>query len=381
MKVLHICSYYITSQLYKNLISNLDKIDVYNDVYIPINSEDLRNKFCPEGLEKANFIYSKCFNKIDRVNFKFKNKKIYNDLPNSVNLNGVDLVHAHSLFVNGYVAYKLKKEKNIDYIVAIRNTDANVFFKNMIHLRKIGIEIIKNAKHVIFISPQYKKMVIEKYIPSDMKKSVEEKSIVIPNGIDPFWFENMKMTPRKLDKKRLNLIYVGRLEKIKNVDTTMAVIKRLNEMGYNASLDIVGKGSQLSKIKKQIESKYKGLVNLHGFKSKEELIDLYQKSDIFIMPSKHETFGLVYIEAISQGLPVIYTKDEGIYGYFEEGEVGYGVKYNNIDEIANKIVDMVHQKEWNLSKFEDRLNKSFRWNNIANQYKEIYTSVVEDKDI
>ena len=146
MKVLHINSYYITSKLYRNLVEHLEKEDIKNDVYIPVNSDLLINKYIGENNENTKFIYSKCFNKFDRVSFRLKNKKIYKDINNKIDFSNVDILHAHSLFVNGYVAYKLKKEKNIDYIVAVRNTDTNVFFKKMIHLRKIGIEIMKNAK-------------------------------------------------------------------------------------------------------------------------------------------------------------------------------------------------------------------------------------------
>ena len=49
------------------------------------------------------------------------------------------------------------------------------------------------------------------------------------------------------------------------------------------------------------------------------------------MPSRYETFGLVYGEAMSQGLPIIYSKGQGVDGYFKEGTVGYGVvsdRYN-----------------------------------------------------
>ncbi|WP_024621022.1 hypothetical protein [Metaclostridioides mangenotii] len=146
MKILHVCSYYITSKLYKNLVEKLEEEGFYNEVYIPINSQSFEHKYIGKKSDKTNYIYSNCFNKIDRVSFNLKNNKIYSDLNKKVDLDSIDVVHAHSLFVNGYVAYKLKRDKNIDYIVAVRNTDVNTFFKKMIHLRKLGIDILKNAK-------------------------------------------------------------------------------------------------------------------------------------------------------------------------------------------------------------------------------------------
>ena len=372
MKILHVCSYYITSKLYKNLIENLEEIGIYNDVYIPVSSSEHINRYSGENNDRTKYIYSKCFNYIDRISFRYKNKKIYKDILKQIDLNNVDISHAHSLFVNGYVSYKLKKEKNIDYIVAVRSTDVNTFFKNVVHLRKIGVEILKNAKQIIFISPRYKRHVIDTYVPKNIRDEIEEKSVVIPNGIDDFWFDNLNMHKKFLKKDNLRLIYVGRITKIKNIVTSMKVVKRLNELGYNAHLDIVGSGPELDYITDLSNKEYKGLVTLHGFMNREELIHLYQKNDIFIMPSKYETFGLVYVEAISQGLPVIYTRNQGFDGYFEDGVVGYSVKYNDLEEIVQKIIQMVDKSTWDLSIVENELKNSFVWRHIAEKYKEIY---------
>lgn len=373
MKVLHVCSYYITSKLYKNLVENLENTGIYNDVYIPVSSSEHINKYSGENNDRTKYIYSKCFNYMDRVSFRYKNQKIYKDILRQVDLNSIDISHAHSLFVNGYVSYKLKKEKNIDYIVAVRNTDVNTFFKKMIHLRKIGIKILKNAKQIIFISPRYKKYVIDTYIPENLKSEIEQKSVVIPNGIDDFWFDNLNMNKKFLNKDNLRLIYVGRIDKNKNLETSMKVVKRLNDLGYNSHLDIVGNGPELNYITNLSNKEYKGLVTLHGFMNREQLIHLYQKNDIFIMPSKYETFGLVYIEAISQGLPVIYTRNQGFDGYFKEGEVGYAVKYDDTEEIVQNIIKIIDKNIWDLSVIENELKNSFIWENIAKKYKKIYT--------
>lgn len=371
MKVLHICSYYITSKLYKNLVEHLEKENIKNDVYIPVNSYSLMYKYTGENNDKTKYIYSKCFNKFDRVSFRLKNKKIYKDINNKIDLSDVDISHAHSLFVNGYVAYKLKKEKNIDYIVAVRNTDANVFFKKMIHLRKIGVEIMKNAKKVIFISSKYKETVIENYVPKELQEEIKQKSVVIPNGIDKFWFDNINMKNKVFEKQDIKLIYVGRLDKNKNIETSLKAVKSLNSLGYNVSFDIIGDGPDMNNIKSMVEKYYKENVVLHGFKSKEEIIKLYRKSDIFIMSSKYETFGLVYIEALTQGLPLIYTRNQGFDGYFKEGEVGYSVTYDNVDEIVQKIID-ISNRTCEFEKLQYKVEEEFNWENIAKNYKNIY---------
>lgn len=371
MKVLHVCSYYIGSKLYSNMVSNLDELGIENEVYIPISSEELINKNCVEGLSKTNFIYSKAFNTIDRFNFKLKTNKIYQDLLNKVNLDTIDIVHAHSLFVNGYLAYRLKKEKNIDYIVAIRNTDVNVFFKKLPWLRNIGIEIMKKAKNIIFISNPYKDEVIKKYVPDEYRRDIIEKSLVIPNGVDNFWLENINKIKRKSDNK-VRLIYVGSLDRNKNIECTIKAIDKLISDGYDIEFNIVGNGSYENKIKK-IVSKNRQYIKMHGYLNKEEIIKIYRNSDIFIMPSKKETFGLVYVEALTQGLPVIYTRNQGFDGYFEDNEVGKSVNCNNYMDIKEKI-EYIIDNGIDVCKYQERVKLEFNWYNIVKKYIRLYNN-------
>ena len=63
---------------------------------------------------------------------------------------------------------------------------------------------------------------------------------------------------------------------------------------------------------------------------------------MFLLPSLEETFGRVYVEAMTQGLPVIYTKNQGFDGNFEDGVVGYAIDSQNPQEIANRVIDIVN---------------------------------------
>ena len=92
------------------------------------------------------------------------------------------------------------------------------------------------------------------------------------------------------------------------------------------------------------------------------------------MPSRRETFGLVYVEAMSQGLPVIYTKGQGFDGHFSEGEVGYRVVYNNSKEIAHRILDI--QKDYSdISKRAFTHARKFNWNDLSEEYVKIYENI------
>ena len=91
------------------------------------------------------------------------------------------------------------------------------------------------------------------------------------------------------------------------------------------------------------------------------------------MPSIHETFGLVYAEAMSQGLPVIYTRGQGFDGQFNEGEVGYSVEASDSKEIAEKILEIV-DNYGEISRMSRESCKMFNWNIIAENYNALYKS-------
>ena len=90
------------------------------------------------------------------------------------------------------------------------------------------------------------------------------------------------------------------------------------------------------------------------------------------MPSKGETFGLVYIESLSQGLPVLYLRDEGIDGVFKY-KIGEKCNVHSIKEITDSLVNLID----NYSKYDiDKIDfEQFRWRNIAARYLTIYKSI------
>lgn len=376
MKVLHVCSYYITSKLYKNLIESLHREGIENVVYIPISDDKNIGKYkCRDNIIN---IYSKCFGKFDRLSFRFKNMKIYKDIINKINIDEIDITHAHSLFVNGYISYKLKRDFGKKYIVAVRNTDVNVFFSKIKHLRHIGEKILYSSEKIIFLSEKYRDEVIDKYISSKRKEEIREKSIVIPNGIDDFWLKNENIIERKIEKDNINLVFTGKLDKNKNIITIIDALKKLNSTGeYKAMLEIIGDGPEKENIYKYAEKNITGKYNMRGFLNKNEIMKIYRKSDIFIMPSRYETFGLVYVEALTQGLKLIYTKGQGFDGYFKDGSIGYSVVYNDSERIKNRIIDICNGKTDNIDVYKQKIIGDFDWENIAKRYKNIYIDEYE----
>jgi len=364
MKILHINSYYSASRFYKNLYDKQIANGLDIAVYVPVP----RGINIPLKQLGEYTTVSSNHNKYDRIFFHLKHKKIYADVVKKYEIKAFDIVHAHSLFSNGYIALKLKRAYGSPYIVAVRNTDVNTFFKYMIHLRKLGIEIMKEAEKVIFLSSPYRDLVIEKYVPDNLKDAILAKTEIIPNGIDDFWIKNKCCLGHHPKQDNLKLLYVGVIDKNKNLLATIKAIRLLQQKGYDVQFTVVGKIVEKS-IYQQITAL--SFVKYIKPKPKEELIEIYRACNIFVMPSITETFGLVYAEAMSQGLPVVYTKGQGFDGQFEEGVVGYHVECFNAEEIASRIVDIEENHE-NLSANCVELYDKFNWSGISSQYEKIY---------
>lgn len=372
IKVLHINCNYTGNHVHRTMIQHLNNNeDICSNVFVPVYSEKSDLK------QTNNVVVKKCFKRIDRFVFYYKSKKIRKAVENAYQIKDFDIFHAYTLYTDGNVAYKLNKKYNIPYVVAVRNTDVNIFFKYRFYLRRRGIKILQNASAVFFLSKAYKDETFNKYIPQKYKDDINKKTYIIPNGIDDLWFLNNNIEKNKIDKNLIKIVYSGRIDKNKNIETTQKALEILRNKGINYKFSVVGPIDN-KKIYNRI-IKNKNTIYFPKMDIK-ELINLYKKNDIFIMPSKKETFGIVYAEAVSQGLPVIYTKGQGFDYQFKEGVVGFHVDYNNPNEITKKIKEII--EKYNEISNNCLINcKEFKWDKICNKYIEIYKTITKDRGI
>ncbi len=163
-----------------------------------------------------------------------------------------------------------------------------------------------------------------------------------PGGVDADLFSSARGSPEM--RYRLTqghpesplLLYVGRLSAEKNLET----LRRWVEGLPNVRLALVGDGPQ----RKSLERHFEGLpVFFAGFLHGEELAEAYASSDIFVMPSRTETLGLVVLEAMCSGLPVVATRAGGIPEMIEDEVTGYLVDTDK--QAADRIRELLHSKE------------------------------------
>lgn len=376
LSVLHITGDYAGSEVHKNLAKSLDNYSVIQRIYVPIRRKELYNvnKF-DFKVKESSLAYSHKLNFYTRINYRSKIKRLTQDVTNKFDVTNIDIIHAHTWYSDGGVAYELHKRYKIPYIIAIRNTDINVFFKYLIHLRGYAKEILRNAERIIFLTPIYYKRLGNHKSLRGIKGVLERKSLVVPNGVDQFWIERTKGRKKLLDRGNIRLLFIGNFNKGKNAVGLVRAVEHLNSRRLNYHLHMVGGGGQCEdKVLSLIKDK--PMFTFHGRVTNRETLEAIMRNcDIFTMPSHNETFGLVYVEALSQGLPIVYTKNEGIQGLYDQN-IGEAVNSKDILSIADGIKKVSESYEfYNFKPIE--IIKNHEWSSIAKIYLQLYATIIK----
>lgn len=164
-------------------------------------------------------------------------------------------------------------------------------------------------------------------------KIVEEsKIVVLPNCVD---------VPNDLNKlesgSKLKLLFMGRLGERKGVYDIIYAAEILKKKGLNFEINLCGDG-ELDKCRKQIKDKQlQGMVNVLGWIDGEEKKRLLQISDVLLLPSYYESFGIVLLEAMAYRMPVICSDGGAMKEIVSDGEDGFVIHYGRPMEIAEKI--------------------------------------------
>lgn len=369
--IVHINSDY-GNTIYQSLLLELNKSKKFNNqVFKFVDKNHIQKNMVSDFVT-----IKKTHHRFLRYIFKIKSKKVFKAFDIHYKSKKIDLIHSYTLFSNGYIAYLYYLKKSVPYIVTIRNTDINIFYRYRPHLRNLGKKILMNASKVIFLSHSMKNRFYEKYFNSKEKEVLNQKSLVIPNGVDDIFIRNVITSKKPNNKNEYKVITTAWINRNKNQLKTCKAINRLNNRGYNIKYDIIG-GIEKKHDKKiaQKLDKY-SFVNIIDRKSHEELIFYYRRADLFIMASKKETFGLSYIEALSQATPVIFSLNRGIDGYFNNHNFALGVNPLSIKDIKRKIKVFIDKPSFEFEFDKINFNK-FQWSYIAELYNKIYESVLE----
>lgn len=273
----------------------------------------------------------------------------------------VDIIHAHSCFWGGIAAAYISKKYNIPLVITEHSSLKYAKYAKDSYKQYI-FDAYKEADILISVGTGLKKEISE-YVDRDI--------MVIPNMVDLnlFYIDNNK-------NKKFTFFSCAFLEEGKGMGDLIKAFSMAFK-GQDVILNIGGDGStknSLEELAKEINIDEQ--VNFLGALSREQVSEEMRKCDAFALPSEHETFGVVYIEALACGKPVIGANNGGAEDIIEEYN-GIIANKNDVDSIKDALIEIkenynIYNKNLIRKKVVDKYSEEVLVECIKGVYKEAY---------
>lgn len=300
---------------------------------------------------------------------EFSSAKLSISFPLHLNkmLDEYDILHFHYPNPIGELSWLVNLSKNAKTVVTFHNDVAKEKKFSGIYNKLMKL-YFKNIDKIIVTSDNLAKT-------SNVLKNYQNKIKVIPLGIKLNKFSDYDKNNFSINRK--NILFVGRLAPVKGIQYLVRAMKNVD-----ANLNIVGKGPLKDEIEKLIsDNNLENKINLLGFVSEDKLINLYNKADIFVLPSVYrgEGFGYVLLEAMISKTACISTElGTGTSYINQDGKTGYVVPPRNVEKLSNKINKLISNdtkltefKENAYQRVEDEFSLEKMFKDIEKVYKEV----------
>ena len=280
-----------------------------------------------------------------------------------------DLIHAHDwLCYPAGVAAKISSGKPL--VVHMHATEFDRSGEN-INTDVFGIEKygMENADMVITVSNLTRNIVIEKY-------GIDPKKVVTVHNAVDFPIQELESMPKKPFNEKL-VTFLGRITFQKGPEYFVEVAKKLLEKDDNIRFVMAGSGDLMHKIIKYAASLHiTDKFHFTGFLKGPEINRLFAMSDVFVMPSVSEPFGIVPLEAMQSSVPVVISKQSSVAEVLEHA---VKVDFWDVDGMADAIYGLCHYDS--LSKVFKAYGKeevgNLKWKRAAKKVKKIYEQVIQ----
>ena len=207
---------------------------------------------------------------------------------------------------------------------------------------------------------------------------------IIPNGIDTEHFSPDVSPIEEYDDGKLNILFVGRLEKRKGLNYLLKAYQKIKSEIPNSRLIIVGPGTRL-KRKYEKEVKHSGLddVSFVGYASYDELPRYYKTADVFCAPAiGWESFGIILLEAMAAGKPIIASDVEGYAHLISHGVDGLLVPPRDETALAHSLIALMKDESLRQELGANGIFKAkdYSWENVSQKVFEYYLRVLGTSD-
>jgi glycosyltransferase involved in cell wall biosynthesis len=362
-----------------------NELNKRNDIHFKIVVLQKSEIFKEYNISNADY-YENKMKDIFYLNYKIKlslfrkNKINICEYKNIVNEFKPDIIHSHlylaELVSREYISNRPKYVTHVhDNIVQFRRFSIKtIIYKSLLTNYYERLRLLNKYKqtktHFICISEETKK-----FIHNNLPKKVRKKTIILPNAIDLNRFSLIKKTIT--NDSCVQFISIGSLATRKNHLFLIDVIDNLKNKGYSVHLTILGEGVERFNIENKIQKlNLNNEITLKGNVS--EIVSYLDGSNIYLHSAISEPFGLVLLEAMASGLPVVSLDGKGNRDIVKDNYNGFLIEDISIDLMCEKIIYLLNNKKEyeRISQNAVDFSKKFSINGYADKLIDFYRSII-----
>lgn len=256
--------------------------------------------------------------------------------------NPVNVIHAHAALPCGHAAAILSRRLGIPFVVTVHGLDVfNTCFESGVAARgrrRASLNVYQKARTVICISDKVRRLTAD-----EPRGAV--KTEVVYNGTDPDFFSPV---PRPDDTR--TILIVGNLLAGKGHELVLTAISKLNDSPQcsfsNLRCKIIGEGADRDRF--AALARNLGIseqVHFQGRRSRAEVAEAMRQCTLFVLPSRYEGLGCVYLEAMASGKPAIACRGQGIDEIIDHGKNGWLIPVDGLDELVQALQLLLRNSE------------------------------------
>lgn len=287
-----------------------------------------------------------------------------------------DIIHSHDAYLAN-ISVAIKRIFNLPMVSTIHALTASI--QN--HLDSNRRFLINNSNTTILVSKQMKDQIKYRF------GVIQSKLSIIHNGVSGEFTRQLlhKKNDRKCKEKTIT--FCGRLAPLKGCDILISAFSRLLvkiDSDFKLKLLIIGDGQSKNGLEALVEKlNIEEYVEFVGYKASNEVREILQKSLLHIVPSLEEPFGIVALEAMAEGAPVIATSVGGLMEFVKDKCNGVLVPPNNVEALANAMYSLLNDEQTALRYMENGIKtaKDYSWENVAKKTLEIYIQAIKHEHI
>jgi len=281
-----------------------------------------------------------------------------------------DVIHAHDWLV-AYAAKSLKNSYDIPIVSTIHATESGrnsgIHDETQRYINDTEWMLTYESTEVI-VNSNYMKREIQSLFGLPF-----EKINVVPNGININMFNGIEKDYEfrrqyAADNEKI-ILFIGRLVYEKGVQNLIAAMPKILEGYHDAKLVIAGKGGMYDELKAQVDAMgISSKVYFTGYMDAKQVCKMYKCADVSVFPSTYEPFGIVALEAMLSGTPVVVSDTGGLNEIIEHGVDGMKSYAGNPNSLADSILALLYDPQLSdnvVKKAKAKVKNEYNWAKIA----------------